>query len=82
MEVYEIRPLGDGGRVELAGPLGIVERMEVDSAREAALHAQSCAMGGEAVLRIYHPDGTLKNERSIPPKKSAGTNLSTRLPWF
>jgi hypothetical protein len=49
MEVFEIRPLGGDGRCVLTGPLGIVERLGIDTIREAALHAQFCAHQEEAI---------------------------------
>jgi hypothetical protein len=55
IEIYEIHPLPDGKRCVLTGPLGAVERLELDSIREAALHAQACAQGNEALLRLVPP---------------------------
>ena len=49
MEVFEIRSLGDNGRCVLTGPLGIVDRLEIDTIREAALHAQFFAHQEEAI---------------------------------
>ena len=82
MEVFEIRSLGDNGRCVLTGPLGIVDRLEIDTIREAALHAQFCSQEGEAVLRIFNVDVTLRNERPIPPARQDLTNQSWRQNWF
>ena len=82
MEVFEIRPLGDDSRCVLTGPLGIVDRLEIDTIREAALHAQFCAHGNDAVLRFFNADDTLRNERPIPPARQDLTNQSWRQNWF
>ncbi len=68
MEIYEIRPTGEGKRCVLSGPLGIVESMEIDTIREAALHTQFCAGTREAILRTFNLDGTLRDERAIPER--------------
>lgn len=68
MEIYEIRPTGEGKRCILTGPLGIVDRLEIDTIREAALHAQFCAGTREAILRTFNPDGSLRDERPIPER--------------
>ncbi len=81
MEPFTIRPL-PGGTVELTGPLGIVDRLELGTAREAALHAQFCAMGEEATLHLLNEDGTLKNERPIPPRKRDITDTTRHQRWF
>jgi hypothetical protein len=65
MEIYEIRPTGEGKRCAVSGPLGIVDRLEIDTIREAALHAKFCAGTSEAILRIFNVDGSLRNERPI-----------------
>jgi hypothetical protein len=67
MEIYTIRILDESGACELTGDLGIVDKCRFDSQREAALHAQFCAQGNPALLRILEMDGTLKSEREIPP---------------
>ena len=82
MKTYDIHPLPDGVRCVLIGPLGAVDRLELDSIREAALHAQACALGNEALLRVFNLDGTLKNERAIPERVSGLTNSSFRQQWF
>ncbi len=82
MEVFEIRLLGDNGRCVLTGPLGIVDRLEIDTIREAALHAQSCTHEGDAVLRLFNADDTLRSERPIPPARQDLTNESWRQNWF
>jgi hypothetical protein len=69
MEIYEIRPTGEGKRCFLSDPLGIVDNLEIDTIREAALHAQFCAGGREAILRTFNADGALRDERAIPPKR-------------
>jgi hypothetical protein len=73
-----------GGRWELSGPLGIVDRLELDSLREAALHAQSCAQGEEALLRVFRADGSLKTERRIPeePPRPPKMNAIRPSSWF
>ena len=83
MEIYEIRPM-QCGRVGLTSPLGIVDCLELDTAREAALHAQYCAQDNEAVLRLYNADGTVTNERPIPPPKSNDPAMGhgARSQWF
>ncbi len=68
MEIYEIRPTGEGKRCVLSGPLGIVDQLEIDTIREAALHAQFCAGGNDATLRTFNADGTLRDERAILPR--------------
>jgi hypothetical protein len=52
----------------LSGPLGIVEQLEIDTIREAALHAQFCAGTREAILRTFNADGTIRDERAIPER--------------
>ncbi len=69
MEIYEIRPTGVGKRCVLSGPLGIVDSLVIESITAAALHAQFCAGGNDAILRTYEVDGALRNERTIPPRK-------------
>jgi hypothetical protein len=69
MEIYEIRPSGEGTRCVLSGPLGIVDCLEIDSVTEAALHAQFCAGGNDAILRTFETDGALRDERPIPARK-------------
>lgn len=79
MEIYEIRPSGEGKQCVLSGQLGIVDSMQVESVTAAALHAQFCAQGNDAVLRTYAPDGTLRDERAIPPRQATcihGTAIS------
>jgi hypothetical protein len=49
VEIYEIRPTGEGKRRVLSGTLGIVDSLEIDTIREAALHAQFCAGAREAI---------------------------------
>ncbi len=68
MEIYEIRATGEGKRCVLSGPLGIVDSLEIDTIRDAALHAQFCAATEEAVLRTFNADGTLRDERAIPAR--------------
>ncbi len=84
MEIYEIRPTGKGKRCVLSGPLGIVEWLEIDTIAAAALHAQFCAGGNDAILRTYESDGTLRDERAIPPRQVAclhGTPVR-KSTWF
>jgi hypothetical protein len=83
MEIFEIRPTGDDKRCVLSGPLGMVDRMEIESIRAAALHAQFCAEGRDAILRTYATDGTLRDERPIPPRKPELYQPGgTRSTWF
>jgi hypothetical protein len=65
MRVYEIRPI-EGGRYALTGDLGEVRRLEFGTIKEAALHAQKCAEGGEGTVRLFQPNGILEKERPIP----------------
>ena len=47
----------------------MINRLELDTIREAAIHAQSCAVGTKAVLKLSNTDGTLKNEHPIPHRR-------------
>lgn len=86
MEIYEIHRCGEGeGEVLLKGPLGELEELQIESAAIAAKHAQYCAQGGEAILRVFSADGMQESERPIPPRDRAdgfGGYSTKPLTWF
>lgn len=67
MEIYTLRMIDATGQCQLSGPLGIVSEAVFESVKDAALHAQFCAQGNDATLRVMRPDGSLRDERPIPP---------------
>lgn len=84
MQTFEIRPTGQGKRCVLSGPLGIVDSLEIDTINEAALHAQYCAAGNDAILRTFEADGTLRDVRPIPPRavNCIHSNAVGKSTWF
>ena len=74
MDLFEIRPRLTLDGFDLTGPLGGTENRHwfkrVRSAAEYARHRAAMDSGG--ILRVYHPNGTLRAERVL-----AGTERNT-----